>query len=106
MVSGAVTVAVARALAEMCATIWSGTRVVVMEKVVLLAPAGTVTVPAAGAKNGWSDRIHTVVADGMIPFSVTVQIVVFPAMTGFGAQVNVFAVGYTEVKIAVLFTPL
>ena len=93
IVSGAVTVAVARALAEMCATIRSGTRVVVMENAALIAPAGTVTVPEAGAKNGWSDRIQTVVAAGMIPFSVTVQMVVLPAITGLGVQVNAVTVG-------------
>ena len=44
IVSGAVTVAVASALAEMCATIRSGTRVVGRENAALTAPAGTVTV--------------------------------------------------------------
>ena len=77
IVSGVVTVAVARALAEMCATTCSGTRVVVIEKFVPLAPAGTVTVPEAGAKNGWSDSTNTGVGAGTIPFRVTVQMVVY-----------------------------
>ena len=63
-------------------------------------------VPEAGAKNGWSDRTQTVVAAGMIPFSVTVQMVVLPAITGLGVQVNAVTVGYTDVSVAVLFTPL
>jgi hypothetical protein len=78
----------------------------VIEKAALTAPAGTVTVPLAGAMNGWSDRTQTGVAAGMIPFIVTVQIVVLPPMTGLGAHVNAATVGYTDVSVAVLFTPL
>ena len=106
IVSGVVTVAVPRAFAEMCAMIWAGTNVVPMEKFVLLLPAGTVTVPEAGAKNGWSDRTYTVVANGITPFIVTVQMVVLPAMTGFGLQVMATTDGSIEVMFAVLFTPL
>jgi hypothetical protein len=75
-------VLVARALAEMFATIWSGTRVVVIEKFVPIAPAGTVTVPAAGAKNGWSDSMNRGLSAGTIPFGVTVEMAVLPAKRG------------------------
>ena len=43
---------------------------------------------------------------GMIPFIVTVQIVVVPAITGFGVQFNATTTGLMEVSCAVLFTPL
>ena len=45
-------------------------------------------------------------AAAMIPFIVTVQIAVLPPMTGLGAHVNAATVGYTDVSVAVLFTPL
>src|SRR5262245_10211211 len=108
MVSGAVTVSVARALAEMCATICSGTRAVLIGKATLFAPAGTVTVSEAGpgAMNGWSDRIQTGVSAGMIPFRVTVQMVVLPPNTGLGAHVTAFTVGYTDCSGAAFMTPL
>ena len=64
-----------------------------IENLTVFAPAGTVTVPLAGAKNGWSVETQTVVGPGMIPFIVTVQMVVLPAITGFGVQVNATTVG-------------
>src|SRR5207248_230698 len=91
----------------MCATIWSGTRVVWMENAALTAPAGTVNQPeASGKKNGWSESTETSVSGGTMPFIVTVQVAMLPAITGLGAQVNPITVALTDSSVAVLITPL
>jgi hypothetical protein len=65
-----------------------------------------VAIAGTGAKNGWSDRMNTVVASGAVPFKVAVHVVVVPAMTGFGLHVKPTTVASTEVRIAAFATPL